>query len=126
MFRRVDWDAVFMGVVVLFICGVLLVLALAALTGDIYYRAASGTVTTEMELAVSAKDKEVISSVKMAGKIPIVQSDINYFIYCDGLEIEVGSDEYNSLSIGDCVIIVRKDWIRGGKVWDTDYYLKGE
>lgn len=125
MFRRIDWFEIFSGVV-LFICGALLVLAIVALVGDVYYRETSEVVTAEMELAISAKDKETTSSVKMVGKTTMVQTDTDYFIYCDGIEIEVGYSEYNSLSIGDRVTIVKKDWVREGEVWDTDYYLKGE
>lgn len=125
MFRRIDWFEIFTGAI-LFICGVLLVFVLIALVGDVYYRATSEVVTAEMELAISAKDKETTSSVKMVGKTTMVQTDTDYFIYCDGLEIEVGYSEYNSLSIGDRVTIVKKDWVREGEVWDTDYYLKGE
>lgn len=122
MFRRIDWFEILTGAM-LFICGVLFVLVLA---GDVYYRATSETVCTEMELAISAKDKETTSSVKMVGKISMTQTDTDYFIYCDGIEIEVDYSNYNSLSIGDSVIIVKKDWVREGEVWDTDYYLKGE
>ena len=118
MFRRIDWFEI--------LTGVLLVLALIVLAGDVYYRATSETVCTEMELAISAKDKETTSSVKMVGKTTIVQSDTDYFIYCDGIEIEVSYSEYNSLSIGDTVTIVKKDWVREGEVWDTNYSLKGE
>ena len=125
MFRRIDWFEIFTGAI-LFICGVLFVLVLVILAGDVYYRATSETVCTEMELAISAKDKETTSSVKMVGKIPMTQTDTDYFIYCDGIEIEVDYSNYNSLSIGDSIIIVKKDWVREGEVWDTDYYLKGE
>lgn len=123
MFRRIDWFEILMGAM-LFICGVMLVFVLIALAGDIYYRTTSETVTAEMELQISAKDKETTSSVKMVGKTTMVQSDTDYFIYCDGIEIEVSYSEYNSLSIGDRVIIIKKDWVREGEVWDTDYYLK--
>ena len=125
MFRRIDWFEILTGAM-LFICGVMFVLALVVLAGDVYYRATSETVCTEMELAISAKDKETTSSVKMVGKTTMVQSDTDYFIYCDGIEIEVSYSEYNSLSVGDRVTIVKKDWVREGEVWDTNYYLKGE
>ena len=126
MFRRIDWFEIFLGAMLLFICGVLLVLALAVLAGDVYYRATSEVVCTEMELAISAKDKETTSSVKMVGEIPMTQTDTDYFVYCGDIEIEVSYSEYNSLSVGDRVTIVKKDWIREGEVWDTNYYLKGE
>lgn len=121
MFKRIDWFEILTGAM-LFICGVMLVLALVVLAGDVYYRATSETICTEMELAISAKDKETTSSVKMVGKTPIAQSDTDYFIYCDGIEIEVDYSNYNSLSIGDVITVLKKDWVREGEVWDTKYY----
>ena len=118
MFRRIDWFEI--------LTGVLLVLALIVLAGDVYYRATSETVCTEMELVISEKDKETTRSVKKVGKITMVQSDTDYFIYCGDIEIEVDYGKYNSLSVGDVVVIIKKDWVREGEVWDTEYYLKGE
>lgn len=110
----------------LFISGALVILLLIAVVGDIYYRATSETVCTEMELTVSALDKETTSSVRMIGKTPMTQVDTDYFVYCGDIEIEIDYNKYNSLSIGDCVVVVKKDWVREGEVWDTEYYLKGE
>ena len=110
---------------ILFMCGVMSGLALILLAGDAYYRATSETVCTEMELAISAKDKKTTINVRMIGKVSTVQSDTDYFIYCGDIEIEVSYSEYNSLSIGDCVVVVKKDWVRKGEILNTNYYLKG-
>lgn len=118
-----DWDEIFVGGI-LAIIGAISIFLLIALCGGLYYSATSEINTMEMELQISAKDKETTSSVKMVGKIPVPQTDTDYFIYGDGIEVEVDYNSYNSLSIGDKVVVIKKDWVREEKVWKTDYYLK--
>ena len=110
----------------LFISGALVIILLIIVAGDMYYRATSETVCTEMELTISALDKETTSSVRMIGKTPMTQVDTDYFVYCGDIKIEIDYSKYNSFSIGDCVVVVKKDWVREGEVWDSEYYLKGE
>jgi hypothetical protein len=125
MFKRIDWSEVFIGGIVA-LCGAMLIFLLLVIIGDGYYRVTSDTVCSEMELTVSALDKKTTSSVKLIGKVMMTQTDTDYFVYCGDIEIEVSYNVYNSLSISDNVVVVKKDWIREGEVWDTDYYLKGE
>jgi hypothetical protein len=118
-----DWDEIFVGGI-LAIIGAISIFLLIVLCGGLYYSATSEINTMEMELQISAKDKETTSSVKMVGKILVPQTDTDYFIYGDGIEVEVDYNSYNSLSIGDKVVVIKKDWVREEKVWKTDYYLK--